>query len=118
MNGRSTVPIVLLGRYTTLAGSSTFHTIPVNVVDYASVELTISRGKMIVGGAVTFMVQHSSDRSTWFSETGVDPGADGQNVYEYTLSRQWLRLAVTLGAGGSDFPVVSCYAVGTLVTRR
>lgn len=115
--GAATVQVVLLGRYTTLAGTDDFVTSPIVVAEYSSIELGVWRGTMEDGGAVfEVKLQESMDRVNWTDiDTTVVPASTETPVVA-DLSRTWLRIMVRLTAG--IFPVVSCYAVGFLIRRR
>lgn len=115
--GAPTVPVVLLGRYTTLAGGDSLVTSPIVVAEYSSIELGAWRGAMEdPAGSFEVKLQESMDQVTWttISATVVPSGAETPVTAD--LSRTWLRVWVRMTAAA--FPVVSCYLVGFLLRRR
>jgi hypothetical protein len=115
--GEATVPVVLLGHYTTLAGSDPFVTSPILVAEYSAIELGVWRGPMEdLGALFDFEIQESMDQVNWtlIDATNVPPSTE--TPMSTDLSRTWLRAMVRLTA--ASFPVVTCYAVGFLVKRR
>jgi hypothetical protein len=116
--GEATVPVILLGRYTTLAGSDPFVTSPILVAEYSAIELGVWRGPMDdLLGLFEFELEESMDQVTWtmIDSTGVVPPGT-ETPMSTDLSRAWLRAKVRLNA--ASFPVVTCYAVGFLLKRR
>lgn len=112
-----TVPVVILGRYVTLAGGDPLTTAPFVAADYSAIELAVWRGPMEDGGAVfEFKLEESMDRVTWTTiDTATVPS--GVEVHMTAdLSRTWLRAEVRMTA--TAFAVASCYAVGFLIRRR
>lgn len=115
--GEATVPVVLLGRYTTLAGSDPFVTSPILVAEYSAIELGIWRGPMDdLLALFEFELQESVDQVTWTPIDATSVPASTETPMSTDLSRTWLRAKVRLNA--TSFPVASCYAVGFLVKRR
>jgi hypothetical protein len=115
--GEATVPVILLGRYTTLAGSDPFVTAPILVAEYSAIELGVWRGPMEDLGAVfEIHIQESMDQVTWSTIDSAVVASGTEVPISIDLSRTWLRAQVELAA--ASFPVVSCYAVGFLVRRR
>ena len=115
--GAGTVPVVLIGRYTTLAGTDPFVMSPIVVAEYSSIQLSVWRGPFDGGGGqLQIDLQESMDRINWTTIDSQQLLSTGEVSYDVDLSRTWLRAMVTLL--GPAFPVVSCYAVGFLVKRR
>jgi len=115
--GETTTPLVLFGRYTTLAGEETFLTLPVNVIAYGSVDLLVWRGPMPSSASLFFTLQESMDRETWRDlSSSFDPGAGTEVRASADLDGSWLRLKAEIQTG-PDFPSATCYAVGHLVKR-
>lgn len=118
MAGRLT-PVVLLPRFTTLAGADTFRTIGMDVTEYSSGLINMWRSPL-VGASPTFafLFEESSDQAVWtacaFTPSETDPGADDETQYTVTLKKRWLRLSITLGGTS---PVATCWAVGFLEER-
>lgn len=118
MAGKATVPVVMVGRYTTFAGDTEFTTIPINVVDYDQIELYVWRGPMIATGSFSFQLEASLDQQTWTAYAPIDPGANTEQTYTVaSLKFPWLRARISVGDSGSDFPTVTCYVVGQLIRR-
>ena len=116
------VPLVMLPRYSTFAGATTFTTIAMDVTEYSKAILNVWRGPMSVGDGFALRCQESTDGTNWsdcvpVSPTTwpVDPGADTEAQYEAELRKRWFR--VELIVTGSD-PTVSCWAVGFLERRE
>ena len=138
------VPLVLIPRYTSLAGlmgsGSEFTTTPIDVTPYQTALVTVYRG-VVVGTnpapatpptpVVKLWLEESTDQSVWSptGPTGFDPGtlvtdsvgpplvqhyAAGQTQYIVTLGRRWFRMRVVLFNANN---VVSCYATGFLERR-
>ncbi len=115
--GEATVQVIVLGRYTTLAGPDPFVTSPIVVSEYSAIELAVWRGPMEDPGAVfDIEIEESMDQVTWtmIDSTVVPPGIEIPMSAD--ISRTWLRASVRLLA--VSFPVVSCYLVGFLVKRH
>ena len=112
-----TVPIILLGRYSTFTGEGTFTTFPVNVMAYQSMELTVWRGEIPANTSFQLKVETSMDRVTWDVAALNDPGQDQEQTIPIDIEAAWLRGKVTLAKTGSEWPEVTCYAVGALVSR-
>ena len=114
------IPLVLLPRYTTYAGASSFVTIAMDVTDYESAIVNVWRG-LLIGTSPTFGItfQESTDQVTWSTcsgtSAGSDPGAETEAQYTATLKKRWFRVKVDLG--GTD-PIATCWAVGFLEERQ
>ena len=113
-----TANLVLMPRYSTFSGQDVYTTLPVQVTDYDSVEIYAWRGPNVTSATFTFALEESLDRETWNHLAGGDPGASTEATYTADLTLPWLRGKITLGGGGSVFPIITCYAVGLLVKRR
>jgi hypothetical protein len=114
------VPLVLLPRYTTLAGASDFTTVGMDVSDYVGAQLGCWRGSLIGSGGPTFAIvfEESTDQDTWTtcnSGSGGDPGAGTEAVYRPEFVKRWFRARVTLSGTNVS---VSCWAVGFLERRE
>ena len=71
------VPLVLLPRYTTYGGDSTFTTIAMDVTDYETAIVNVWRGKLIgTAPGIGFTFQESTDQVTWSTCTGTSADAD------------------------------------------
>ena len=121
-------PLVLLPRFTTLMGSHSYSTVPLDVTPFSEAVVTVWRGLLGPAGGtagLSFVFEESSDQDTWVMCSGTnvasDPGAEAQYVARATLKRRWLRLAVLL-TGNSPTErrnvQVTSWAVGNLVRRE
>ena len=108
------VPLVLLPRYTTLAGPHTFTTTPIPVVDYAELEVAVWRGLIVGAGSVGFEMQESMDLATWYGIGGSDPGEDTEIIVTASITRAWLRARIAVIGSCT----VSWYGLGALFRRR
>jgi hypothetical protein len=114
------VPLVLLPRYSSYVGASTFTTIGMEVSEYSAASVNVWRGKL-TGTTPTFGVtfQESIDQITWTTCTGttpdVDPGEETEALYTATLKKRWFRIKVTLGG---TTPAGTCWAIGFLEKRE
>jgi len=117
--------IILIPRYTTYAGASSFTTEPLDVSGYQSGDIRVFTGK-IVGpapgnGAVSVAFQESSDQVNWANCSGSSAGnqTDDMEVrYVPTLTKAWFRMKITLSTGDANEPIVTCFATGFLERRR
>ncbi|MGE0190458.1 MAG: hypothetical protein AB7T63_00305 [Planctomycetota bacterium] len=113
------VPLVLLPRFSSYVGDTTFTTIAMDVTDYQSAIINVWRGPM-TGTTPTYDIsfQESTDQDNWTTctnGTGGDPGANTEAQYTPTLAKRWFRAKIVLT--GTD-PAVSCWAVGFLELRQ
>ena len=114
------VPVVMVPRYTTFCGQTSFYTIAMDVTRYEIASLVAWRGPL-VGTAPTFEVacEESTDGFVWATCGGTnvsayDPGANTEGPITASLSRRYFRLKITLG--GTN-PVGTCWVTGSLVLR-
>ena len=115
---QTTVPVVLLGRYSTFAGTGTFTGLPVDVTEFDSIELNVWRGALPAGVSFAFKLEASLDGDNWSNLIQGDPGTNTEVLYDQSLKAfPWIRTVVTLSTTGTH-PVASCYAVGLLIKRR
>lgn len=121
------VPLVMVPRYTSLAGaiggSDGFTSVALDVTEYALASLTVWRGR-VLGSApppltdsfqITF--EGSTDRVVWTTCTGspsTDPGPDDQRTYGITLTKRWFRVRIKLAQADN---IVSCWVAGFLHKR-
>ena len=75
MAGQQT-PLVLLPRYTTYAGASTFLTLAMDVTEYSSASVNVWRGKLLGTDTptVAFSLEESSDQVNWTACAGPKQG--------------------------------------------
>lgn len=114
------VPLVVIPRYSTLVGTTSFTTVGMEVSDYSKAIVNVWRGDLTgtsPGFGITF--QESTDQQTWSTCTGTtagaDPGLDTETQYQATLTKRWFRIKIDLS--GTD-PAVSCWAIGFLEMRE
>lgn len=113
------VPLVLIPRYTTYGGATTFTTIAMDVMEYDTAIVNLWRAPL-GGTGPTFGVtfQESMDQNTWTTCGGTtansDPGSTTETQYNATLTKRWFRIQVTLT--GSN-PFATCYGIGFLQER-
>jgi hypothetical protein len=113
----STVPVVLLGRFSTFAGGGTFTTLPVNVVACETAMIHVWRGRIGPTSTFAFALEESNDGTVWTVLTSGDPGTETEVLMTATLTKAYVRAAVTL-TDPTEVPVATCYAVGELLLRR
>ena len=114
------VPLVMMPRYTTLAGASNFTTIAMDVTDYQTAILNVWRGKLIAGTTFTVSAEESTDQEVWTACSGTnctnyDPGQEAEGQVSATVKKRWFRIRVTLGGGD---PQATAWAVGFLEQRQ
>jgi hypothetical protein len=114
------VPLVLLPRFSTFAGQSTFVTIAMDVTEYSAGIVNCWRGKLLGSSPVfTLTFEESSDQVTWATcggtnVSGYDPGEETEGQANATLVKRWFRVKVILGG---TTPAATCWAVGFLEQR-
>ena len=118
------VSLVLIPRYTTLAGASgtslEFTTAPMDVTPYSSAIVTTWRGKLLGSTSPSFKAwfEVSTDQVTWTlcggSPLGWDPGENTQVPLLMELTKRWFRMRILFG--GAD-NLVTCWSVGFLERR-
>ena len=113
-------PLVLLPRYTSYAGATTFTTIGMEVTDYSKALVNVWRGPLLgTAATIAFTFEESTDQTNWTTCNGItpplDPGADTEAQYQPELNKRWFRIKVTLG--GTD-PSGTCWAIGFLERRE
>jgi hypothetical protein len=106
--------IILLPRYTSFAGTGTFHTAPVNVRPYsrATVNYVETGALGSIGPEVDVRVEESADLEIW-EEIGGNLNSGEPETREFRFEWIRLKLAVT----GSD-PGFTCWCVGDFVLRE
>ena len=113
------VPLVLIPRFTTYAGASTFTTIAMDVSEYQKAIVNCWRGKLTgTSATISFEFEESTDQDSWTTCTNgssADPGAETEDQYTPDLKKRWFRAKVTLG--GTD-PAGTAWAIGYLEMRQ
>jgi hypothetical protein len=114
------VPLVMLPRYSTFVGDSTFTTVAMDVTAYSKVILNVWRGRL-GGSSPTFGVSclESTDQETWTACAGTnvtnfDPTEEDEGQVNATVTKRWFRIEITLGGTS---PMITCWAVGFLEER-
>jgi len=114
----TTVPVVLFGRFTTIAGEDKFETVPIAVSEYSEIELTVWRGKLEDAGHTFILeLQESMDQETWSNIGAVSPTSAGQVSLSADISRSYLRAVAELQAPGA-FPILAIWVAGWLKKRQ
>ena len=116
------VPLVMLPRFSTYAGATSFKTIAMDVTAYQSAILNVWRGPG-VGTSPTMAIafEESTDQVDWSTcattpdPTSTPPAANTEVQYVADLKKRWYRVVVTLGGTA---PVVTSWAVGFLEERQ
>lgn len=112
------MPLVMLSRYSTYVGASTFQTVAMDVTQYSGALVNVWRGKLTgTTPTIAFIFKESSDQVTWSTVSGgssFDPAEETEVLKTLTLTKKWLRIEVTLGG---TLPGGTCYAVGFLEER-
>ena len=110
--------VVFFGRYTTFAGATSFPTVPINVVEYDSLETEFWRGPSSdVNDVYTLKVEGSTDQSNWV-DLATDTIEASLGAGTAPTNYPWLRVIVVVQAGGSAHPTATGYVVGRLYRRR
>jgi len=114
------VPLVLLPRYSSFNGGSTFTTIAMEVTNYSKAIINVWRGKLLgTSPTIGFTFEESTDQLNWTTcantSANADPGEESEAQYEPTLNKRWFRIRVALGGTS---PAASCWAIGFLEMRE
>lgn len=111
---------VLLPRFTSLAGSGTFNTLPLDVSSYGGAQFQVFRGAFRVKSGTpaerfTIYFEESLDAETWVlgpsTPAGYDIVESHPTFFSYSFRLRWFRMRVVLTA---DEPIVTCWAEGLL----
>jgi hypothetical protein len=113
-------PLVLLPRYTTYVGASTFVSIAMDVTEYSAAIINVWRGILLgTTPSIVFNFQESTDQVTWDNCAGYtpdfDPGEEDEEQVNVTLTKRWFRITILLGGTS---PAATCWAVGFLEQRE
>lgn len=113
--------IILLPRFTTLAGEENFATQGMNVSAYESAEISIWMGRIVGEGTVTAEIEESTDGVVWSacagtSSSGLTPQTEV--VLTPSFSKAWMRLVVKLIPGVDLSPIITMWALGFADKRR
>ncbi|MCE9637715.1 MAG: hypothetical protein K8T90_18605 [Planctomycetes bacterium] len=121
------VPLVMVPRYSSLAGSiggsAGFTSVPLDVTEYSLASLTVWRGVVIgpapppMTDAFEIVFEGSTDRVVWTTCAGSPVSGPGENVqvtYGIGLTRRWFRVRIKLAQPDN---VVTCWVAGFLDKR-
>lgn len=105
--------LILLPRFTTFAGATTFETPPMNVRGYgeALIDLQLAGAIGAPAAALVVEVQESPDLGIW-RDIGTLVSGTTTSV---TFAFEWIRLKITVS--GAD-PAVTCWCVGNFIRRQ
>lgn len=117
--------IVFLPRFTTLAGASSFTTLPLDVSRFASAQFQLWRGPIRgnppqASHPFLAYLEESLDAENWVlgpsTPTGFDPADDDltltrPKLFSYGFRLRWFRIRIELS---STNPIVTCWAEGLL----
>jgi hypothetical protein len=111
------VRIVVFPRYTTLVGTTSVFTMPIDVREFGQANFVAWMGTGIgaTPAEVEFKVQESADLSIWNDIETITPSAGAETVADVTFDLPWLRVKATVS--GAD-PGVSFWMTGELVRRE
>jgi hypothetical protein len=112
------VPLVLLPRYTTLSGATTFTTIGMDASEYEKAILSFWRSSGANLSSITINYEESIDQSNWTTCSGgafADPGANTEGQHQPTITKRWFRISVTLTGAGAT---TSVWCIGFLQMRE
>ena len=113
------VPLVLLPRYTTLAGATVYTTVGMDVSEYEKAVLSYWRSAGVSLAAVPVVLfEESTDQLNWTPCAGgpyVDPGANLETQFQPVLTKRWFRISVALATANS---AVTLWCIGFLMQRE
>ena len=112
------VPLVLIPRFSTYAGATTFSTVGMDTSEYEKAVLSFWRSGpgTLTTFAITF--EESMDQITWSTCGGgpfTDPGATTETQFSPVLTKRWFRVSVTLTGTNAT---VTCWCIGFLEQRE
>lgn len=106
--------VLLLPRYTSFAGATTFLTPPMNVRAYDGGYFLFTQVAALgsTPASLTVKVQQSPDLEIWTDVlNALTSGTPGERLFQF----EWIRLQIALA--GSD-PAAACWCVADLTRRR
>lgn len=112
------VPLVLIPRYTTYSGATTYTTIGMDVSEYSKAVVSFWRSSGNSLSSISITYEESMDQLTWSTCSGgpfSDPGANTEGQHQPTLTKRWFRISVTLTGAGAT---VTCWCIGFLEQRE
>lgn len=112
--------IVLLPRFTCLAGATTFTTVPLDVSQFGAIQFQVWQGGICdqqgVNPKFQVSLEESIDAQHWAlgagSPTPYVVAADEIRFFSHSFRLRWFRLKVELPE--SSAPIVTCWAEGIL----
>lgn len=105
------IPMVFFPRFTTITGSLTLETTPIDMLGFGAARMTFWRGETTGGSSpvVNFKVEQSADLTKWAELLAVtDPGQDGTALEHIVPTQRYIRGTVTM----SDNSTCTIWAVG------
>ena len=120
------IPVVMIPRYTTFAGTGMFTTVAMDVLRFGAARMDVWRGKLVTAtpasASAEFMLEESSDAQSWQpcegNPTPVDPGEEAEASIGVTLRQRWFRVIFLVDSTASEEPVVTAYAAGVVARRE
>jgi hypothetical protein len=113
------IPLILIPRYTSYVGVGDFYTAAMDVSAFESSVVHVWRGELIGDSpTISLAIEESHDQDTWAACSGgsaFDPGEKTEVTKEVTLTKRFLRIAVTLGGSNTG---ATCLAYGYLNARQ
>lgn len=112
------VPLVLIPRYTTLSGNTTFTTIGMDVTEYEKAIVSYWRSSGVSAGTPTATFEESMDQLNWTTCSGgpyTDPGANTETQFQPVLTKRWFRISITLVNANS---ACTFWCIGFLMQRE
>lgn len=112
------VPLVLVPRFSSYAGATTYYTVAMDVSEYSKAILSFWRSAGANLSSLTITYEESTDQLTWTTCAGgpfADPGGNAETQHQPELTKRWFRVGVQ-PAGANC--VVTCWAIGFLEQRE
>lgn len=115
------VPLVLLPRFTTLAGgnNTSFTTIAMDVSEYEQAVVSFWRAAGLNLSSLAINFEESMDQQNWSTCGGTpftDPGALAEAQFSPVLTKRWFRINLTVATGSTA--VLTCWCLGFLMQRE
>jgi len=110
--------IVFVPRFTGLYGPADLYTVPVNLREFASMELCVwsSSGNGSTPATAQYLLQQSTDLENWHDVGNeLAPAGNAEMVAERSLDLEWVRLRMQID--GTD-PGATGWAVADCVPRE
>jgi hypothetical protein len=111
------VPLVLIPRFTTYVGTGDYTSVGIDVSGFASGVMIASRGPLLgTTPSCDVYIEESEDQdpNNWHVLDSVDLAAVSPETLEFTITRRWLRVRVSLSSSDA---AVTCWCSGSLERR-